>query len=416
MPQEESVLLDINERVGAAEPQPARRAVNMKLVLGAAALAMVAAVCVIGLTAQAGQRTELAESVAHRLGYSLARKAPTFPMLEEEEAPADEEGGEEKEGGEAVVAPVPAIAAVAGAHAASRGAAGEANALESQIGDLKKEIAAIANTKELEAKLQAKIAQDRRNDEADVAHELALQKTLAELKLLAEEKFDQINMDKEKEGGLTAEQAALLDQQILALEQSLKVLESKMMEIEHDITALHAHEKMSRNAVADGEAVLHAEAVEQAEEEAAHEATEATEALLNKQLEIEYADQTEITNIEAEINGDESFIATLEKHIGASATLSPAEKAQLQAELEAQKVDVKRLKKQLKDEEAKLKLNAEEGAKLREKYAGDLAREHYNEMEISMDVNEMHNILYPSPPAKEGEEEEGDEKKEEEAK
>jgi hypothetical protein len=34
--------------------------------------------------------------------------------------------------------------------------------------------------------------QDRRNDEADVAHELALQKTLAELKLLAKEKFDQV--------------------------------------------------------------------------------------------------------------------------------------------------------------------------------------------------------------------------------
>eukprot|EP00961_Rhodomonas_salina_P269570 3641995-Rhodomonas_salina.1 len=106
-----------------------------------------------------------------------------------------------------------------------------------------------------------------------------------------------------------------------------------MIEIQKDIAALHAHEKMSRNAVADGEAVLHAEgplpflsslslcfflffdlprvsavlcasshflcaraAVEQAEEEAAHEATEATEALLNKQLEVEYADQTEITN------------------------------------------------------------------------------------------------------------------------
>ena len=40
------------------------------------------------------------------------------------------------------------------------------------------------------------------------------------------------------------------------------------------------------------QAVLHAEAVEQAEEEAAHEATEADESLLNKQLEIEYADQT----------------------------------------------------------------------------------------------------------------------------
>jgi hypothetical protein len=42
-----------------------------------------------------------------------------------------------------------------------QGAAGEANALESQIGDLKKEIQAIANTKELEAKLQTKIAQVR---------------------------------------------------------------------------------------------------------------------------------------------------------------------------------------------------------------------------------------------------------------
>jgi hypothetical protein len=55
-------------------------------------------------------------------------------------------------------------------------------------------------------------------------HSHALQKTLAELKLLAKEKFDQINMDKEKEGGLTAEEAAQLDQQILALENSLKVL------------------------------------------------------------------------------------------------------------------------------------------------------------------------------------------------
>ncbi len=45
-----------------------------------------------------------------------------------------------------------------------------------------------------------------------------------------------------------------------------------------------------------------------------------------------------------------------------------------------------------------LEKDAEEGAKLREKYAGDLAREHYDEMEISMDVNEMHNILYPAPP------------------
>lgn len=41
-----------------------------------------------------------------------------------------------------------------------------------------------------------------------------------------------------------------------------QVLESKMMEIEHDIAALHEHEKMSRNAVADGEAVLHAEGAE----------------------------------------------------------------------------------------------------------------------------------------------------------
>lgn len=31
--------------------------------------------------------------------------------------------------------------------------------------------------------------------------------------------------------------------------------------------------------------------------------------------------------------------------------------------------------------------------------AGDLAREHYDEMEISMDVNEMHNILFPAPAA-----------------
>jgi len=104
---------------------------------------------------KADQRVELDE-VVQRLGYSLARK-PQFQMLDDE-------------AGEPIVAPVPAIAAVAGAHAASRGAAGEANALESQIGDLKKEIQAIANTKELEAKLQTKIAQDRRNDEADVAH------------------------------------------------------------------------------------------------------------------------------------------------------------------------------------------------------------------------------------------------------
>jgi len=243
------------------------------------------------------------------------------------------------------------------------------------------------------------LVQDRRNDEADVAHELALQKTLAELKLLAKEKFDQINMDKEKEGGLTAEEAAQLDQQILALENSLKVLESKMMEIEHDIAALHEHEKMSRNAVADGEAVLHAEAVEQAEEEAAHEATEADESSLNKELEIEYADQTEITNIEAEIAADQSFIDTLGKHIEASTTLSDAEKAQLEAELKAEQADLERLQAQLKDEQAKLQTDTETGTSLREKYAGDLAREHYDEMEISMDVNEMHNILFPAPAA-----------------
>jgi len=385
MPQGESVRLNINERY-TTDPSPGDRPVrarNARLMGGAIVLALAAVVAVVTLTAQAGQRTELAEDVAKRLGYSLARKPRQFTMLE----------------GEPVVAPVPAISAVAGAHAASRGAAGEANALEGQISDLKKEIQAIANTKELEAKLQAKIAQDRRNDEADVAHELALQKTLAELKLLAKEKFDQINMDKEKEGGLTAEEAAQLDQQILALENSLKVLESKMMEIEHDIAALHAHEKMSRNAVADGEAVLHAEAVEQAEEEAAHEATEADEALLNKQLEVEYADQTEITNIEAEINADKSFIATLQKHIDASGSLSDAEKAQLDAELKAEEADLARLEEQLKAEQAKLETDAEEGAKLREKYAGDLAREHYDEMEISMDVNEMHNILYPAPAA-----------------
>lgn len=210
MPQEESVLLNINERY-ATEPrtedtQMKRR--NARMMGAALVLSVVAVTAVVALTAQAGQRTELAEDVAKRLGYSLARKPRQFTMLDV---------------GEPIVAPVPAISAVAGAHAASRGAAGEANALESQIGDLKKEIQAIANTKELEAKLQAKIAQDRRNDEADVAHELALQKTLAELKLLAKEKFDQINMDKEKEGGLTAEEAAQLDQQILALENSLKV-------------------------------------------------------------------------------------------------------------------------------------------------------------------------------------------------
>jgi len=386
MPQEESVRLNINERYATVEDNQQMKRRNMRLMGAALVLSVIAVGAVVTLTAQAGQRTELAEDVAKRLGYSLARKPRQFTMLDE---------------GEPIVAPVPAISAVAGAHAASRGAAGEANALESQISDLKKEIQAIANTKELEAKLQAKIAQDRRNDEADVAHELALQKTLAELKLLAKEKFDQINMDKEKEGGLTAEEAAQLDQQILALENSLKVLESKMMEIEHDISALHAHEKMSRNAVADGEAVLHAEAVEQAEEEAAHEATEADESLLNKQLEIEYADQTEITNIEAEINADKSFIATLGKHIDASTSLSDAEKAQLDAELKAEEADLARLEEQLATEQGKLEKDAEEGAKLREKYAGDLAREHYDEMEISMDVNEMHNILYPAPPVAE---------------
>ena len=36
------------------------------------------------------------------------------------------------------------------------------------------------------------------------------------------------------------------------------------------------------------------------------------------QLEVEYADQTEITNIEAEIAADNSFIDTLGKHIDAS--------------------------------------------------------------------------------------------------
>ena len=117
------------------------------------------------------------------------------------------------------------------------------------------------------------------------------------------------------------------------------------------------------------------------------------------QLEIEYADQTEITNIEAEINADKSFIATLQKHIDASTSLSDAEKAQLDAELKAEEADLARLEEQLTTEQAKLEKDAEEGAKLREKYAGDLAREHYDEMEISMDVNEMHNILYPAPPA-----------------
>jgi len=220
MPQEESVRLNINERYTGEDNQMKRR--NTRLMGAALVLSVIAVVAVVTLTSQAGQRTELAEDVAKRLGYSLARKPRQFTMLDQ---------------GEPIVAPVPAISAVAGAHAASRGAAGEANALESQISDLKKEIQAIANTKELEAKLQAKIAQDRRNDEADVAHELALQKTLAELKLLAKEKFDQINMDKEKEGGLTAEEAAQLDQQILALENSLKV----------SSISIHLHYGSSRN-------------------------------------------------------------------------------------------------------------------------------------------------------------------------
>jgi hypothetical protein len=151
MPQEESVLLNINERyerAGTEDAQMMKRR-NARMMGAALMLAVVAVAAIVTLTAQAGQRTELAEDVAKRLGYSLARKPRQFTMLDE---------------GEPVVAPVPAISAVAGAHAASRGAAGEANALEGQISDLKKEIQAIANTKELEAKLQAKIAQDRRND------------------------------------------------------------------------------------------------------------------------------------------------------------------------------------------------------------------------------------------------------------
>mmetsp|Transcript_61009 Transcript_61009/g.163829 ORF Transcript_61009/g.163829 Transcript_61009/m.163829 type:complete len:227 (+) Transcript_61009:806-1486(+) len=113
-----------------------------------------------------------------------------------------------------------------------------------------------------------------------------------------------------------------------------------MMEIEHDIAALHEHEKMSRNAVADGEAVLHAEAVEQAEEEAAHEATEADESSLNKELEIEYADQTEITNIEAEIAADQSFIDTLGKHIEASTVRSPPRRCQLRFDCLGKSADI----------------------------------------------------------------------------
>ena len=72
------------------------------------------------------------------------------------------------------------------------------------------------------------------------------------------------------------------------------------------------------------------------------------------QLEIEYADQTEITNIEAEINADKSFIATLQKHIDASTSLSDAEKAQLDAELKAEEADLARLEEQLSTEQAKV--------------------------------------------------------------
>ena len=117
MPQEESVLLDITGRYGAAAETSHRRALNMRLVAGTAILALVAVAAVVGLTAQAqNSKVELAtaDTVARRLGYSLDRK-PNFPMLEEE---AEGEGA-----GEAIVAPVPAISAVAGAHAASRGAA-----------------------------------------------------------------------------------------------------------------------------------------------------------------------------------------------------------------------------------------------------------------------------------------------------
>ena len=149
MPQEESILLNVNEKYGTTETEQgekSNRRVNMKMVAGAAGLVALAIVGVVTLTNKASSKTALADDVAKRLGYSLERKPRMFSMLQ----------------GENVVAPVPAISAVAGAHAASRGTAGEANALESQISDLKKEIQAIANTKELEAKLQAKIAQDRR--------------------------------------------------------------------------------------------------------------------------------------------------------------------------------------------------------------------------------------------------------------
>ena len=103
MPQEESVLLNINERYGESEPvdnHMKRR--NARMMGAALVLSVVAVVAIVTLTSQAGQRTELAEDVAKRLGYSLARKPRQFTMLD----------------GEPVVAPVPAISAVAGAHAA----------------------------------------------------------------------------------------------------------------------------------------------------------------------------------------------------------------------------------------------------------------------------------------------------------
>lgn len=57
--------------------------------------------------------------------------------------------------------------------------------------------------------------------------------------------------------------------------------------------------------------------------------------------------------VEAELNADKAFIATLKKHIEASKQLSPAEKAQLQSELNAEEADVERLEGELKEEQVR---------------------------------------------------------------
>jgi len=85
MPQEESVRLNINERYATVEDNQQMKRRNMRLMGAALVLSVIAVGAVVTLTAQAGQRTELAEDVAKRLGYSLARKPRQFTMLDEGE-------------------------------------------------------------------------------------------------------------------------------------------------------------------------------------------------------------------------------------------------------------------------------------------------------------------------------------------